>query len=341
MRQPTPPLALSSPERTILEAVVVRQEIALRVRKRARVVLRAADGVANQEIGQQVGMARARVIYWRQRFAEQGIRGLWDVETVPPKERVPEAVELAVVDDCLFRPRLSMWLNWDLRSFNWNVRNLALRHGISRASVQRIWKKYGIKMLRFHKRDQGIDLQQWKISPDPLFGLTVYAFGGLFYESLGPVLVFCSRERPFEQLTFASLSAEARQDVTGDLVARFRNLEKGVFGRLEPPVDKFIQFIEAIVSNPKHKDAQIHLLLERHGAGVHARAKALFWLADQPNVWLHYTPWKRIWSDLVECWLRVIAAWPLQESFVSTAYQICQILREIPKDQYLDTLVIY
>ena len=44
--------------------------------KRARIVLLAADGVANQEIAERVDASRTTVIQWRDRYAERGIPGL-------------------------------------------------------------------------------------------------------------------------------------------------------------------------------------------------------------------------------------------------------------------------
>ena len=47
---------------------------------RARVVLLAAEGVANQDIAAQVGMSRPTVNRWRARYDAQGIAGLADVQ---------------------------------------------------------------------------------------------------------------------------------------------------------------------------------------------------------------------------------------------------------------------
>src|SRR4051812_44870119 len=159
MWQPAPPLEVSPSERAILETIVARTDLPLRVRVRARIVLLAAEGKANHEIGQELCMVRARVLRWRQRFAQQGIRGLWDVESIPPQERIPEAVEKAIVFDCLYRDRTSVWIDNDT-SLGWTARGMSLRHGVSPASVQRVWKKHGILMRRYRKQDLGVDLRK-------------------------------------------------------------------------------------------------------------------------------------------------------------------------------------
>ena len=111
MWQPAPPLAVSPAERTILETIRDRIDLPAKVRVRARIVLLAGEGKANQEIGEAVNIVRTRVLRWRRRFEEQGIRGLWDVESIPPRQRIPEAVEQAIVFDCLYRFRLSVWVD--------------------------------------------------------------------------------------------------------------------------------------------------------------------------------------------------------------------------------------
>jgi hypothetical protein len=128
----TPPLTVSPPERLMLETVAASEQLPESVRKRARVVLMAGEGADNCTIGLDVGMHRSRVHFWRRRFSASGIRGLWDTEGVLPQERIPAAVEQAIVFDCLHRPGLSgdlfLEMMWD-SSINWNVRNLARRRG--------------------------------------------------------------------------------------------------------------------------------------------------------------------------------------------------------------------
>ena len=125
---------------------------------------------------------------------------------------------------------------WD-PSIDWNVRNSARRHRVSPATVQRVWKKYGIRMVRPHQSDHGVDLQTLKISQDPLFGVTVYELAGLFFENVGPVLAICSRERAFAELRLSNMSKQARTEMVSDLIARLRILERRNVGR-ETPASK-------------------------------------------------------------------------------------------------------
>ena len=102
MPRSAPPLVVSQPSRSYWKPSLLPEEIPESVRKRARAALLAADGAANCTIAREVSLARPRVVFWRQRFREQGIRGLWDLEGVRPQDCIPEAAEQGIVIDCLY-----------------------------------------------------------------------------------------------------------------------------------------------------------------------------------------------------------------------------------------------
>jgi hypothetical protein len=349
----------------ILEAVYASRELPERVRKRARIIMMAGNGRPNSEIAEEVRMARPRVLHWRKRFEEGGIRGLWDSERVPPQKRVAEDVEQAIVHDRLHVPRNSLWGEWERsnrweKGSKWNVRNMASRYGVSRSSVQRIWKRHGIEIDSQSRPHQFeiIHLDQLKISQDPLFAISVYGIGGLFYESVGiAALAFCSSTRPFSSLTFSSIDAYDWEEIADDFLTQFRklwrsnfkDLAKRTFGSAGPPA--FLQFVHAILEKPQHADAQIHLLIARRELlGVDGLATVRERLDGQPRIHLHYAPCllndQSIsdepgslrdspdfrWADLVKHWLDVINAWPMQASFVESINQMRTILRELPID---------
>jgi hypothetical protein len=226
----------------------------------------------------------------------------------------------------------------------WNVRNLAIRHRISRASVGRIWKKHGIQMAGMN----GINLGKLKISTDPLFAVTVCRIGGLLYETVGPVLSFCSSARPFSELSFSNLPAAGRNCLIDRLLGEFRKLEKrrhdSFYAKLyshqclEPQVDRFVRFVTFIAH--KHAEAQNHLLL-KWGAIDYPAVQE--WVAKQPRLQLHLAPMAEPngpqWTELAEHWLKVIAAWPMQASLVKSIEQMTQLLATCSPDE-LNELVI-
>ena len=58
MWSPAAPLLVSPSERLILEAIVASGDFPPRVRKRARIILKAAQGLANNRIGKDLSVRR-------------------------------------------------------------------------------------------------------------------------------------------------------------------------------------------------------------------------------------------------------------------------------------------
>jgi len=137
----------------VLEALAVSPDFPA-VQQRASVVLRAADGVADEEIATALLMKRKDVLHWRKRFQTHGVRGLWDVPGPGVKRRVTPQKERAVLWEVLYAVPV----------LNWSVKQLALQHGLSRSAVNRIFTKHGIV------RDKRgfIDIEQLKVFEDPL-----------------------------------------------------------------------------------------------------------------------------------------------------------------------------
>ena len=73
-----PALRISDEERAELEGRVRAHTTGQRAVKRARVVLLAAEGMANRQIAQLVGMDEHYVGVWRRRFAADRLVGLED-----------------------------------------------------------------------------------------------------------------------------------------------------------------------------------------------------------------------------------------------------------------------
>jgi DNA-binding CsgD family transcriptional regulator len=71
-------IALSDEERAELRHLAACYTRPHREVLRAKLVLMAAEGKTNTEIGEQLGMSRESVGRWRKRFCEEGLDGLKD-----------------------------------------------------------------------------------------------------------------------------------------------------------------------------------------------------------------------------------------------------------------------
>src|SRR3954468_20829356 len=123
-------------DRPRLDALIRSNTVAAGVAQRARIVVLAAEGVANYEIAERVGVTRPTVNLWRNRYAEQGLAGL---DGVKPPGR-PRTVDRAKVITATLTPPPKR-----LGVTHWSSRLLADRMGIEHSTVAGIWKEYGVK----------------------------------------------------------------------------------------------------------------------------------------------------------------------------------------------------
>ncbi len=72
-------ISLTDGERQALEAIARKYTAPYREVVRARVVLYAAEGWENKEIGERLDVPRQIVSKWRKRFAEDRLEGLDDL----------------------------------------------------------------------------------------------------------------------------------------------------------------------------------------------------------------------------------------------------------------------
>jgi transposase len=108
---------------------------------RARIVLGAADGVANKVLARQLSTSLPTVLLWRRRFEEEGLIGILEDR---PRSGRPKQIsadqEASVIEKTLHsRPK---------NATHWSVRLMARESGLSRATVQRIWNKHHLQPHR-------------------------------------------------------------------------------------------------------------------------------------------------------------------------------------------------
>jgi hypothetical protein len=138
MSRAAAPLTISDGQREVLETLAGSRAAAYRVVQRAQVLLLAADGVSNTEIGEVVGVSRPTVLAWRGQFEKDGLIGFGAVakgrgrKPSISEEKVAEIVDLTLHS----KPE---------GETHWSCRSMATRVGVSSASVQRIWSARGLK----------------------------------------------------------------------------------------------------------------------------------------------------------------------------------------------------
>ena len=114
----------------MLRSIVRAGSSEQRTVRRARIVLLAAEGVANTRIAKGVGVSLPTVLLWRARFAEHGLDGLADA-THPGRPRVyGREVREKIVSETLKKPEGAVT--------HWSRARLAERVGVSASTVGRV-----------------------------------------------------------------------------------------------------------------------------------------------------------------------------------------------------------
>jgi transposase len=290
-------LVLSDVERAQLEAWARRPKSAQALAQRSRIVLAAAQGLGNTQIAGQLGISRAMVGKWRNRFAVDRLDGLLD-EPRPgrPRTVTDEQVEAVITATLETTPR---------DATHWSTRSLAAQLGLSQSAVSRIWRAFG---LQPHRQ------QAWKLSRDPLFVDKVRDVVGLYLAPPERAVVLCVDEKsqiqaldrtapifPMLPGVPARASHDYKRAGTSSLYAALDLATGRVIGSLHArhraiEFKKFLQTIDRDVP----ADLAVHVVLDN--ASTHKTPAVKRWLAGHPRFTLHFTPTSASWLNLVERW---------------------------------------
>ncbi len=145
--------------------------------QRARIVLLAADGVANTAIAEKVGASRPTVIGWRNRYAAKGIGGLID----DPRSGRPRTTDHRWIVSATLKPPPKKY-----GVTHWFSRLLGRHLGISNGTVARAWRDYGVQPWR---------VETFKFSTDPELVAKVTGVVGLYLAPPQNAVVPCVDEK--------------------------------------------------------------------------------------------------------------------------------------------------
>src|SRR5438132_7036100 len=72
MWKPAQPLPISSEQTTMLQSWIRAHQTPQQVVTRCRIIVKATEGMSNNQIAQQLGIRRPTVLLWREGFSERG-----------------------------------------------------------------------------------------------------------------------------------------------------------------------------------------------------------------------------------------------------------------------------
>ena len=176
--RPVAELTLTDEERETLQRWARRAKSSQALAQRCRIVLGCAAGKSNKEVAAEVGVWPQTVCKWRQRFVEDRLNGLTD-EPRPgaPRTIGDEQIEQVLVATLERQPA---------DATHWSRASMAAQSGLSKSTVGRIWKAFGLKP---HLVDT------FKISNDPQFIDKVRDVVGLYLDPPEKALVLCVDEK--------------------------------------------------------------------------------------------------------------------------------------------------
>jgi transposase len=179
MNKAAAPLVMSAGQLGSLEVLARSSTAAHRAVQRARVLVLAADGVANAKIAAGVGVTPVTVRAWRDRFAREGLAKFARVRAGRGRKPLISADKIEEII------RLTQH-ETPAGATHWSCRSMAKRVGVSPATVQRIWSGRGLKPHL---------LKTFKLSNDPRFEDKLIDVVGLYLNPPEHAVVLCMDEK--------------------------------------------------------------------------------------------------------------------------------------------------
>lgn len=319
-----PAILLSDDERKQLERWSRGRSTANRLVLRAQVVLKAAEGLQNQEIALELGVSEPFVGRWRGRFHRLRLDGI--SADAPRPGRLP-SVPVETVDEIV-----RVTLHEKPRgATHWSTRSLAERMGVSHMTVARVWQLHGLKPHL---------TKSVKLSKDPKYVEKLVDVVGLYMNPPEKAVVLCVDEKPqIQALERAQAilplrpglpegrSYDYRRNGTIDLFAALNTLDGSVITEFHHRhrQQEFLHFLRTL-DNRVDSELDVHVILDN--LSVHDAESVKGWLRRHPRFKFHFIPTGSSWLNGVEQWFSQLTQKQLKRGSFASVPQLVKAIQE-------------
>lgn len=300
--RPKATLTLTTDEVAQLQSLITARSIPHSLGTRARMIVLSHEGLSNVAIAEKLGVTKATVGKWRQRFVTDRLTGLHDdLRPGRPRSRADEAIAALITKTLRTTPTAST---------HWSCRTMAEATGIPKSMVHRIGQAFA---LQPHRQ------RTFKLSTDPFFVEKVRDIVGLYLNPPDQALVLCvdentqvqalNRTQPVLPLGLGYVEGVTHDYIRHGTTTLFAALNVATGAiisqcRRRHRHQEFLAFLRHIDASVP-RDLAIHLIVDNYATHKHPKVRT--WLALRPRYHVHYTPTYASWLNQVELWFRRIS----------------------------------
>jgi len=317
-------IVLTKKEQGTINTWANSKTMPVRIAQRARIIQMAANNCENKEIATTLNVSRPTVQLWRERFLALRLSGL--EKDAPRPGRIPRIRHkkvLAIVNATLHSTPSD--------ATHWSTRSMAKTHGVSNATVQRIWKTHNLKPHL---------IKTFKLSKDKKFVEKLYDVVGLYLNPPDKALVLCVDEKsqiqalertqpllPLRPGIPARQTHDYTRHGTTTLFAALNMLDGTVIGDCMPRHrhQEFIRFLQ-LIDTKTPPDLDLHLIVDNYGTHKHTRVQN--WLKRHPRFYLHFIPTSSSWVNMVERWFAEISRKQIRRGSFNNVKELIKTIKQ-------------
>jgi len=318
------PLICSEEEIAELTKIINAHKSEQRLVRRAKMILMCAEGRAIKDIAAELGERPNTVITWRDRYSEQGAKGLADHKRTGKPVTYGDEFKALILDKLTEEPPNGQ--------STWDGATLASDLNVSADAVWRLLRKEGVQLSR---------QRTWCVSTDPNFTAKAAEIVGLYLSPPENAVVLCVDEKPSMQAlsrttgyvktrngkTVRAIKSTYRRNGTQNLFAALEVATGVVHGKTTTYKKRadFIAFMDELLNElPHNEDTEFHVILDNYC--IHKKNDE--WLAKHKNVFFHFTPTSASWLNQVEIWFNIMTRKVLRGASFDNTTQLCGAIKK-------------